>query len=105
MYIVWVDANINSGLCRMGRKNQGYFRTVLDLAGAMEQVLGDESCAYSEAEISRELAKAKGRVRYHTTEARDDEVAHIGLSSAVGNWRLSLREHILYGTAVRERKV
>lgn len=87
----------------MGRKTRGYFRTVLDLAEAMEEVLGDKCCAYTEAEISEELKKIKSGIQYYTTEFEDGGVAHIGLSSVIRNGRPALNEHTLYGTWVRRR--
>ena len=39
MYIVWLDANIYSALCRSGRKIGGHFRAAADLSEAVYEVL------------------------------------------------------------------
>lgn len=88
MSIVWVDANICSQLCRRGRKTQGYFRAALDIAEAMRNVLGDESCAYTNAEINHELKRFKSGIQYYTTDTTSDGISHIGLGSKSGKFSL-----------------
>lgn len=39
MLVVWLDANINSQLCRNGRKTRSPLRAALDIAEAMREVL------------------------------------------------------------------
>jgi len=80
MYVVWLDANINSALCRTGRKVRGHFRAAADLSEAAREVLGKQICAYTDEELSRELCMQPG-IRYYTEDAQDGDVAHIGLSS------------------------
>ena len=80
MYIVWLDANIYSALCRSGRKLRGPFRAVADLSEAMEEVLGQETCAYTNSELARELSKRSG-LRYYASDSPENDLSHIGLSS------------------------
>lgn len=80
MYIVWLDANINSSLCRHGRNVRGHFRAATDLAEAAREVLGTETCAYTDEEMSRELGMQRG-IRYYAEDTGSGDVAHVGLSS------------------------
>ena len=81
MFIVWLDANINSQLCRTGRKTRGFLRPALDIAEAVRDVLGEELCTYQNAEISRALDKMRIGVRYYAADADADGISHIGLGS------------------------
>lgn len=96
MFIVWLDANINSQLCRKGQTTRGSLRAALDIAEAMREVLGEESCAYQDAEIACELEKLRIGVQYYATNADGDGVSHIGLSSTRSG-QLSLRNDTVYG--------
>ena len=80
MYLIWLDANLNSVLCRNGRKIGGPFRAVTDLAEAMKEVIGDRTCAYTHAELAGALQQQSG-VRYYSSRPDSAGVAHIGLSS------------------------
>lgn len=80
MYIVWLDARIYSALCRSGRRVRGPFRAAADLSEAMREVLGDETCAYTDGELARELYREPG-LSYYATDVDAREVAHVGLSS------------------------
>ena len=80
MYLVWLDANIYSALCRSGRKLRGHLRSVADLSEAMQEVLGDEVCAYSDSELAKELDRFPG-VRYYAADSKDRNISHIGLST------------------------
>ena len=79
-FVVWADANYYSELCRNGRKLRGPYRAVDDLAEAMKEVLGDETCAYSNDDLSRALEKQPG-LRYYTEHVKARDVVHIGISS------------------------
>lgn len=96
MFIVWLDANINSQLCRTGRTTRGSLRAALDIAEAIREVLGEESCAYQDTEIACELEKLRIGVQYYATNADGDGVSHIGLSSTRSG-QLSLRNDTVYG--------
>lgn len=96
MFIVWLDANINSQLCRTGRKTRGSFRPALDIAEAMREVLGDELCAYPNAEIARTLEKMRIGVQYYAADGDGSGVSHIGLSSNRSG-QLSLGNDTIYG--------
>lgn len=104
MFIVWLDANINSQLCRTGRKTRGSLRAALDIAEAMREVLGEESCAYQNAEIASELEKLRVGVQYYATNADGDGVSHIGLSSTRSG-QLSLRNDTIYGGSRASRDI
>lgn len=80
MYIVCLDANIYSVLCRSGRKLRGHFRVAADFSEAMTEMPGKEACVFSDAELSYELWRQPG-IRYYSNDAQADDVSHIGLSS------------------------
>jgi len=101
MYIVWLDANIYSALCRSGRKVRGDFRAVTDLSEAMKEVLGTETCAYSDRELARELSTQPG-IQYYASDLPDDEVSHIGLSS-LRLGRVQYNSTKLYGKYEKNR--
>lgn len=101
MYIVWLDANLKSALCRSGRKVRGHFRAVADLSEAMEEILGDESCAYSDSQLARELCVQPG-VRYYANDGLRDDVSHIGLSSRRSG-RIPFNSTKLYGKREKDR--
>ena len=96
MLIVWLDANINSQLCRSGRKTRGPLRAALDIAEAMREVLGEESCAYQNSEIAHALNDMRVGVQYYATDLDSDGVSHIGLSSTRSG-RLLLKKDTIYG--------
>ncbi|MCJ1266805.1 hypothetical protein MMC22_006690 [Lobaria immixta] len=104
MLIVWLDANINSQLCRTGRTTRGSLRAALDIAEAIREVLGEESCAYQDAEIVCELEKLRVGVQYYATNADGDGVSHIGLSSTRSG-PLSLRNDTIYGGSRASRDI
>ncbi len=93
---VWLDANINSQLCRKGRKVRGYFRAAADISEAMRETLGDEFCAYSNSEIARELKRGQNGLRYYTNYVKHGEVSHIGISSTRLDG-LALSDDAVYG--------
>lgn len=80
MYIVWLDARIYSALCRSGRKIRGPFRAAADLSEAVREILGDQTCAYTDGELAQELDRQPG-LRYYSNDAEAHGVSHIGLSS------------------------
>ena len=103
MFGVWLDANLNSQLCRSGRKVRGYFRAAADISEAMRETLGDEFCAYSDAQIAKELRKEQNGLRYYTSYAKDEDVFHIGISSTQRNG-LRIRDDMTYGTYTTGRE-
>ncbi len=102
MFGVWLDANINSQLCRKGRKVRGYFRAAADISEAMSENLGDEYCAYSNSEIAQELRKERNGLRYYTSNEKDSDVSHIGISSNRLEG-LDLRDDAIYGAYTTSR--
>ena len=95
MYLVWLDAQIYSVLCRSGRKVRGPFRAVADLSEAMKEVLGDDICAYSNSALAEELSLQLG-ITYYANDPEDGSVSHIGLSSNKRN-RVSYNSTKMYG--------
>lgn len=104
MFMVWLDANLYSKLCRRGRKMHGSFRNVLDLAEAVKEVLGDDLCAYSNSEIARQLDKSGRGVQFYSTSDADHGVSHIGISSFEGGIRLRLDDKSLYGRPGKDQQ-
>ena len=100
---VWIDANLNSQLCRRGRKVRGYFRAAADVSEAMRETLGDEFCAYRDSDIARELRKDQTGLRYYTTDAKNGDVSHIGISS-IRQDGIALRDGVLYGAQATGRE-
>lgn len=94
-YVVWLDANIASELCRRGRKIRGIFRATEDLSEAMREVLGNETCAYSDAELAKVLKSEQG-LRYYTEDASQVGMSHIGLTSA-GASKVQFEASKVYG--------
>ena len=97
MYAIWLDANLNSELCRRGRKLRSPFRAAADLAEAMNEVLGDKTCAYSDSQLAKALKRQPG-VRYYSTRPKNGQVGHIGLSS-VRRRTVKIDRFKLYGKA------
>ena len=100
MFFIWIHANMTSQLLFKNRRVRGGFRATADLAEAMEDVLGDEFCAYSEAEIARELNRDTRGLRYYTLEKRDKGISHIGIGGHSG---LGLDNSRLYGGRRRRK--
>ena len=101
MYLVWLDANIYSALCRSGRTLRSHFRAVADLSEAMREVLGNETCAYSDSEIARELSTQPG-VMYYASDSTDSGVSHLGLSPRKFG-RVPFNSTKVYGKYDRDR--
>ncbi|KAL9130340.1 MAG: hypothetical protein Q9217_001442 [Psora testacea] len=101
-FVVWLDANLHSELCRYGRKLRGPFRATEDLSAAIKELLGEETCAYSDEQLAKELSRHPG-LRYYSTDVKDKELSHIGLSSVTLR-NVKLDSSTLYGVASgRER--
>lgn len=56
MFGLWHDAQKHSLLWRSGR-HPGVFRNLLDLAHTINDALGPDTCAYSEAELTKAITK------------------------------------------------
>lgn len=93
-YVVWLDANAASDLCRHGRKVRGPFRAAEDLSEATREVLGSETCAYSDAQLADELQRY--RLGYYSKDVDGKGTSHIGLTS-VKNCNVKLDRTKLYG--------
>lgn len=104
MFMVWLDANIYSKLCRKRRKMRGIFRNVLNLAEALKELLKNDFCAYSNSEIARQLNKSRYGLQFYSTSDTDDGISHIGISSFAGDRRLRLVDHGLYGARAGDQK-
>ena len=101
MYGVWIDANLNSVLCRNGRRIRGPFRAVADLAEAIKEVVGDQICAYPESELAEALRRQPG-LRFYSDAPAANGIAHIGLSS-MRLRRVVVDDSVVYGTKAWQR--
>ena len=104
MFMVWLDAQVYSKLCRKRRRMRGSFRNGLDLAEGIRELLKKELCAYSNREIARQLSKSGHGLQFYSTSGTDDEISHIGISSSQGGQRLHLNDGSLYGRPRRDQK-
>ena len=93
---------MTSRLLFKNRQVRGVFRATADLAEAMEDVLGDEFCAYSEDEIARKLDSDTRSLRYYTSERSDKDISHIGIGDYSG---LGLDNSKLYGGRRRRKNM
>ena len=95
MYAVWLDAYIYSALGRSRRKVRGPFRAAADLSEAMEQVLGKETCAYTNTELAQALSSEPG-LKYYAADAQSSGISHIGISSRRAGY-IPFNSRKLYG--------
>jgi hypothetical protein len=79
MWIIWFDCDVNSELCKKGRR-LGLWRTILDLADALREDLGPNTCGYSDEELAQVLAR-KPPIKYYMRVPSETEPGYIGLSS------------------------
>jgi hypothetical protein len=56
MFGLWFDAQKNSLLWRSGRRS-GLYRDILDVSNALQEALGPDTCAYGNAELTKEVEK------------------------------------------------
>ncbi|KAL8804656.1 MAG: hypothetical protein Q9182_002465 [Xanthomendoza sp. 2 TL-2023] len=96
IYCIWLDANLTSELVKAGRTIRGPFRAAADLAEALNETLGGEFCAYTDAEIEKELERSGQVLRYNSTLRDDDGMLHVGLTAREGA-RVLLSRSKLYG--------
>ncbi|KAI9804980.1 MAG: hypothetical protein M1833_006283 [Piccolia ochrophora] len=97
MYIMWLDAVHRSEIIRYGR-DPGKYRTVLDLAEAIQEDLGSNLDAYSDKDLDRNLLAQKRMIKYYATSPAENskELPRIGLSSSSSE-RVVLKRNVLYG--------
>ena len=101
LWIIWVDADHNSQLCRKGRR-MGVYRGMVDISEAIREDLGNNLCAYSEEELAAAVQR-QGPVKYYASDVEDGQSAHIGLSSRQSG-KVKLRWDQKYGSESRRRK-
>jgi hypothetical protein len=53
---LWLDAQKNGLLWRSGRRS-GLYRDILDVSNALQEGLGPDTCAYGNAELTKEVEK------------------------------------------------
>ena len=75
---------------------RGNFRASMDVAEAAQEVLGKETCAYSENDLARELDRQPGIMYYAEDGDGDGDSGHIGLSSR-RRGRVMIDRSRLYG--------
>ena len=66
MYAMWMDADQNSRVARSGQKPGGTFRSVIDLATAIREDLGDGAGHLSNGELDKRLKRSKGGLNLST---------------------------------------
>ena len=76
---LWIDANRHSKLCKV-RRHMGMHRAIIDISEAIREDLGNDLCAYSEAELAAAVKKLDP-IKYYVSTAEEGQIAHIGLSS------------------------
>jgi hypothetical protein len=92
-FVVFSWANNSSDLVGNGGTRRGVYRTALDLSEAVKEVLGKNSCSYTNDEL--EVLLETRKVAYCTGDA-SSRVAHLGISSC-NQRRLNLERGRLYG--------
>jgi len=60
MYAMWMDAHENSRVDRSGRETGGMFRSVVDLATAIQRNLGKAADQCSNSELEKRLKRSHG---------------------------------------------
>ena len=101
LWIIWVDADHNSQLCRKGRR-MGVYRGMVDISEAIKEDLGTDLCAYSEGELAAAVQR-QGPIKYYVSDVEDGQPGHIGLSSRQSA-KVKLNWEQKYGSQLRERK-
>lgn len=100
MYGLWVDAGRKSQLHQAGR-HLGIYRGILDVAEALNNDLGPNTCAYSDTELIKEIGKqpSKHRLSYWEFSASRQSVRHLTISpnNSNGRSRFSLNSSGWYG--------
>jgi len=99
MYGLWVDASRKSQLHRAGRR-LGPYRGILDIAEAIQNDLGPDTCAYSDAELRKaikERSSARG-LSYRQLSHQSPKHLTISPSKTDGHTSLSLNSADLYGS-------
>jgi hypothetical protein len=56
MFGLWFDAQKNSLLWQSGRRS-GLYRDILDVSNALQEALGPDTCAYTNAELTKEVQR------------------------------------------------
>ncbi|PMD18329.1 hypothetical protein NA56DRAFT_706936 [Hyaloscypha hepaticicola] len=95
LWIVWLDCDTNSELCKKGRR-LGLWRAIADISEAMREELGPNICTYLEKELAEAL-KNKPPIKYYVKHGTEQEPGHIGLSTQ-SSGRVELRWDHEYGT-------
>ena len=92
LYIVWLNANLRSAMCKRGRKLDGVYRNATELVGAMTEDLGDKIHSYSNKEFKQALASCRD-IGWVSQEGHDNRGLYVALSSkAEDRGGLSLRK-------------
>ncbi|KAH8151364.1 uncharacterized protein LAJ45_04566 [Morchella importuna] len=78
MFFLWLDACLHSQLYQAGHRI-GKIRAILDVAESLKEDLGPDTCAYTGAQLKKELQKRNPRLTYYQT--RKGIPLQIGLSS------------------------
>jgi hypothetical protein len=105
MYGLWVDACRKSRLHQAGRR-LGLYRGILDIAEALQNDLGPDTCAYSEAELEKAIKeRSSGHgLSYRLIHRQSTTHVTISQSKICGDSPLILNSGDLYGS-IREEVV
>ncbi|MCJ1325757.1 hypothetical protein MMC10_002420 [Thelotrema lepadinum] len=80
LYVVWLNANLRSKLCKSRRKFDGVYRIAADLIGAMQADLGTDLSSYDNKMFKQELAKC-GDIGWFINEEDSEDASDAVLSS------------------------
>jgi len=99
MYGLWVDASRKSQLHRAGRR-LGPYRGILDIAEAIQNDLGPDTCAYSDAELRKAIKKRSSARGLSYSQLSHQSPKHLTISPSKtdGRTSLSLNSEDLYGS-------
>lgn len=105
MYGLWVDACRKSRLHQAGRR-LGLYRGILDIAEALQNDLGPDTCAYSEAELEKAIKERSSGygLSYRLIHRQSTTHLTISQSKICGDSPLILKSGDLYGS-IREEVV
>jgi len=106
-YAIYLQASTNSQLTAKGRKF-GTWRGVIDLAEALREDLGSETCAYGDDDIEKEIKKMEKNghgIKYDVTDFKElgDEESGPGqnpklrLTSTAGDRKVYVQRGMVYG--------
>jgi hypothetical protein len=100
MYGLWVDACRKSQLFQAGRR-LGLYRGILDLAEAIRDELGPDTCAYSDAELKKAIFERSSAPGLVYRQIHQQQTNHIAITASKSDERtaFNLNHEVLYGSS------